>query len=590
MNRIFLLLCALFISQTTLGQSSLFFNVSATGAPANLSITLCLDGAGSLSCQNYTVSALDLTISPTIPNHLYPAAGIKINTPGYTPGNCTPVSNGYCLFSVSSSVPANIPISINTNNPPWYPSLEAFEHYNSGRSHVFSDAQFAGSYTGENLVNTLSSATSYPSGYNMSYLDANQAFIYGGGYGDILGSIGAYVAKVNPTTLAPIWYNQLIDIRLSGEWDYPGSLGILSNGFLYVSYGYRLAKIDPTTGNVVATLVLPTGGGEPANTSFNGFNATSDGTIIMKSVYRQAGCPLQGPDALLDCPDPSDVPPSILLSINPTTMQVIDNITLPAPVGARPTIGNYNGQDYVYLLEATTAIRYAVNSGYFTLDTSWNPGTITLSGQTLSTSFVVLNDWVVAQTNTLPSAVALSVFAINQGNALMQYQIQPFLGDPIPPLVAAAFSTAASDGTPAISWAPASVSADSSSNLIYAIDALPGEIAAIRLTDSGLQTVWKVNQTTTEFTTLIGSANNRILVGTDIPGPEIPGNNLNDFAVWRNAATGQELARSPLLPAMTQGTMIQPYYSGDMFYEGQLGTLIKLSPTPIVCLLGCFKK
>ncbi|MFN7097464.1 MAG: hypothetical protein ACK4PR_07900, partial [Gammaproteobacteria bacterium] len=125
-----------------------------------------------------------------------------------------------------------------------------------------------------------------------------------------------------------------------------------------------------------------------------------------------------------------------------------------------------------------------------------------------------------------------------------------------------------------------SVSGDADNNLIYAIDALPGELAAIKLTNSGLQLVWKANQTTTEFTALIGPSNSRVVVGTDIPGPEIPGSNLNDFAVWRNAATGQEIARSPLLPAMTQGTMIQPYYSGDMFYEGQLGTLIRLSPSP----------
>lgn len=126
-----------------------------------------------------------------------------------------------------------------------------------------------------------------------------------------------------------------------------------------------------------------------------------------------------------------------------------------------------------------------------------------------------------------------------------------------------------------------SLSADPENNLIFASDSLPGEIAAIKITSDGLQTVWKVNQTTTEFTTLIGPKHRRVLVGTDIPGPEIPGNNMNDFAVWRNAATGQELARSPLLPAMTQGTMIQPYYDGDMFYEGQLGTLIKLMPRPI---------
>ena len=91
--------------------------------------------------------------------------------------------------------------------------------------------------------------------------------------------------------------------------------------------------------------------------------------------------------------------------------------------------------------------------------------------------------------------------------------------------------------------------------------------------------VAKVNQKTTEFTTLTGPQDVRVLVGTDIPGPEIPGTNMNDYAVWRNAATGRELARSPLLPVMTQGAMIQPFYAGDMFFEGQSGTLIKLFPT-----------
>lgn len=466
------------------------------------------------------------------------------------------------------------------SNTPWFPSLEAFEHYNSGRSHVFSEATFGGSYSGNNTVLTQNSITLYPSGYNMSYLDPRHIFIYGGGYGDVNNSIGSFVARVNPETLEPIWYNQLINTRINGEWDYPGSMGILRNGYIYVSYGYRLAKLNKA-GKVIDTLILPTGDAEPENTSFNGFNATSEGYIIMKSVYRQMGCSIQGPDALLSCPDPSDVPASILVSVNPKTMKVIDNITLPAPVGARPTITKFHGKNYVYLLEPTTAIRYEVKNGKFILDTSWNPGTITLSGQTLCTSFVVINDWVVAQTNTLPASTALDVIAINQGDASVIFKLQPFAGDPIPPLVAAAFSTQGPGGVPAISWAPMSVSADPENNLIYASDALPGEIAAITITSSGLQTIWKANQTTTEFTTLIGPQGQRVLVGTDIPGPEIPGNNMNDFAVWRNAATGQELARSPLLPAMTQGTMIQPYYNGDMFFQGQLGTLIKLMPRPL---------
>ena len=573
-------LLTLLMPPLTLASSEFLFNVSATDTPANVNMTLCLNGIAPVSCQNYLATALDLHIRTSIPNHAYPSVGIKINNnPSYLLTGCTPITNGYCLFSASDKSPANI--SIGYANPPWYPSLEAFEHYDSGRSHVFPQAQFGGSYSGENTVDTLNSTTSYPSGYNMAYLDANQAFIYGGGYGDIAGSIGAFVAKINPETLEPVWYNQLINTSINSEWDYPGSMGILSDGYIYVSYGYRLAKLDPATGNVIATLILPTGNAAPENTSFNGFNATTDGTIIMKSVYRQEGCDIQGPDALLNCPDPSDVPPSILISVNPQTMQVIDNVTLSAPVGARPTIAQFQGLNYVYLLEATTALRYSVNAGKFTLDTSWTPGTITLAGQTLCTSFVVINDWVVAQTNTLPSATALSVIAINQSNASDQFQLQPFLGDSIPPLVTAAFSTAAPGGVQAISWAPMSVSADPDQNLIYASDSLPGEIAALRITENGLQVVWKANQTTTEFTTLIGPQASRVLVGTDIPGPEIPGNNMNDFAVWRNAATGQEIARSPLLPAMTQGTMIQPYYSGDMFFEGQLGTLIKLFPRAV---------
>lgn len=575
---LFNLLISFSIFENCYAGTGLFFDISATGTTRPLDIKLALDGRGPVSRQKYTINGLNLIINTTIPNHTYPFAGIKIDNPGYRVAGLTPLKNGYYLFSVSNSSPANILII--PPNPPWYPSLEAFEHYNSGRSHVFPEATFGGSYSGNNTVEIVNSPMIYPSGYNMSYLDENHIFIYGGGYGDVPGSIGAFVAKVDPTTLGAMWYNQLINTDLNGEWDYPGSMGILQDGYIYVSYGYRLAKLDKN-GCVIKTLILPTGDAKPKNTSFNGFNATSDGFIVMKSVYRQNGCSIQGPDALLDCPDPSDVPSSILISVDPKTMKVIDNITLPAPVGARPTISTFNGKDYVYLLEPTTAIRYEVKKGKFILDNSWNPGTITLNGQTLCTSFVVMNDWVVAQTNTLPASTALDVIAINQGDASKLYKLQPFAGDPIPPLVAAAFSTQGPGGVPAISWAPMSVSADPENNLIYASDSLPGEIAAITITSSGLETVWKANQTTTEFTTLIGPEANRVLVGTDIPGPEIPGNNSHDFAVWRNAATGQELARSPLLPAMTQGTMIQPYYNGHMFFEGQSGTLIKLMPRPI---------
>src|SRR5689334_3935361 len=89
----------------------LFFNVASSGNPANVNITLCLDAKGPFSCQRYNVSALDLTILTTIADHPYSSAGIKINSPYYSIANagvsCTPLSNGYCMFSVSNTTPAN---------------------------------------------------------------------------------------------------------------------------------------------------------------------------------------------------------------------------------------------------------------------------------------------------------------------------------------------------------------------------------------------------------------------------------------------------------------------------------------------------
>lgn len=109
-------LCIFLLNQTTAASSGLFFNIAATGSLSNVSITLCLNGKGPLSCQNYEVSALSLGISTTIPNRVYPTAGIKVNTPGYSLTGCTPNNNGYCLFSTSNTVPTNITLTGNVIN------------------------------------------------------------------------------------------------------------------------------------------------------------------------------------------------------------------------------------------------------------------------------------------------------------------------------------------------------------------------------------------------------------------------------------------------------------------------------------------
>ena len=61
------------------------FKVTSSGG-GRVSITLCLTikGQNPLSCQNYITQAGTLTISTTVPNHIYHHAGIRINTPGFT--------------------------------------------------------------------------------------------------------------------------------------------------------------------------------------------------------------------------------------------------------------------------------------------------------------------------------------------------------------------------------------------------------------------------------------------------------------------------------------------------------------------------
>src|SRR5215472_14776081 len=163
-----------------------------------------------------------------------------------------------CLITGLSVIPGMAASNLDSN-PPWYPSLQAFEHYDSGRSHVFSQAQFLGSQNGRNTVQEQhSSLLIYPSGYNMSYLDENNIFIQGGSYGQLTNSIGPFVAKINPVTLDYDWFTQLKNTREVNEFDYPGGMAILNNGFIYVVSGYQMYRVNASNGATNDVLNLPT--------------------------------------------------------------------------------------------------------------------------------------------------------------------------------------------------------------------------------------------------------------------------------------------------------------------------------------------
>ena len=117
-------------------------------------------------------------------------------------------------------------------------------------------------------------------------------------------------------------------------------------------------------------------------------------------------------------------------------------------------------------------------------------------------------------------------------------------------------------------------------NRIFTLDAIVGRIAALELGDDGLHTVWTEPQCTTEFLAVIGPRHRRVLVGTDIPAGQSPGDNTQDRVVWRDAETSLELARSPLLPVVNTGTMVEPGYAGRMYYLATHGKIIELTVRP----------
>jgi len=125
------------------------------------------------------------------------------------------------------------------------------------------------------------------------------------------------------------------------------------------------------------------------------------------------------------------------------------------------------------------------------------------------------------------------------------------------------------------------VSADAIHNRIYALVAGPRRIGALELSGDWLHTIWTERQRTTEFLALIGPPGSRVVVGTEIPPGQPLGGTIEDFVVWRDAATGGELARTPQpLPAISTGSIVEPYYFGRMSCLAKTGEVIELTVRP----------
>lgn len=393
--------------------------------------------------------------------------------------------------------------------------------------------------------------------------------LYASGGGASLALPGSFISKMEAGSLREQWHTPLSNNNVTGDWLISGATNFpAADGTIAVSQGQYLYKVNATTGGVEKVVSLPTGISPPKDSNYDGMNAFADGTLVLKTQNRVAGCTNQGYNFIF-CANQSQAAPSVVAAVNPITFEVLDWEQLPEMIGGRNTVTQFQGKDYLYQFGTTNAFRYEWNGQNLTLDTSWGPVPYLMEGQTLATAPAIMGDWVIGLTNGgAPTNVSLSVVAISQADPTKIVRINPI------PLEAGQKS-----------FIPSMLTVDLPNNRIYAMDYLPGMVVAVDFTQDGNMSVaWgPVDQRTISFLTLIGQPDQRVLVSANI-NPNATQQQLEQGAqgtdytyteqiIWRDAATGNILAESDFFPAMSPGILVTPGYGGliyEMLYNGHI--------------------
>ena len=439
----------------------------------------------------------------------------------------------------------------------WADSAAPFEHADSARTHLFTRIQSpSASDFSSDVEISVEALRDLPAIYNSALLPGGDVVVLGGMTGGGERPQGPYVARVDRETWSVEWRTELLDSIGLDEWNYPGVVAAHANGDLYAAYGYRLARIDPATGSVLDITVLPTVQ-EPRDTAYNGFVAASDGVLILKSHHRPPGCETDGFRAFLEC-GTEGVSPSVLVAVDPDTMEILSTVRAEELIGGRISASRVDGREVVYAPGLDRLFRFNYDEGVLERDATWGPVAYREGEQTPGTAAAALNGWVVIQNNALPTDAPLSLTAVSQADSDLRHTITPFGDQPR-------------------SMNPSMPSVDPSSMTVFASDGLAGAVGAYRLDpQTGFEEVWRVDQSSFSFSILIGPSDDRVFIATDALESETFFYE-KEQVVWRDAATGRELARSPALDRIGGATML-PACGGEVFYPStRAGAFYRLS-------------
>jgi len=451
------------------------------------------------------------------------------------------------------------------STPGYFSSLNGAEISDSQRSGLFPCASFLGSTTGKNRVLAWRSPAIYD---GISYITngkPGEMFIVGGEYPTAAQPvpIGPWIAKADATTGQQVWRTYVDNLNASGHWIANANLNLLDNGKIVLAWANQVVLIDPANGQIIAHNTLPTGEAATGDTNFKHVTVAPDRTLILKDQTRPVGCKLQGTIAIITCSQQGmKQPNSILVAVNPDTLEVLDSFQLPEPASSPHIVTTYEGRIAIYIGMNTSARRYFWDpaSKKFSADDSWVIYPMQ-KGQTTATAPTMMGDWVAFQLNGIGSTtVASSILVADTRDAKRTTVVFPF-GKLKPG---------------EWSFAPPKCGGDPENNMIYSADMGMRKVAGIKLdpVTGDLKTMFVVDDTTTTFQPLLGPKDRRVLVLTNMR-PNVAmepikyalfTENYKEQLTWRDAATGRILAESDFFPPLAINGLTPPGYGGRLYF------------------------
>ncbi len=450
--------------------------------------------------------------------------------------------------------------------PGYYSSLNGAELADAQRSGLYPCATFAGSFDGPNQVYAWLSADTYQ---GVSYINdrkPGELYIVGGEYPTPQDPVpaGPYVAKADATTGRQIWRTYVDNPNVSGRWIGNANLNILPNGNIAFAWSNQIVLLDGDTGQILKRGTLPAGEAPIADVNFKHLTIAPDGTLILKDQTRPLGCTLQGTVAILKCTGKQ--PNSQLVAVDPSTLQVLDDIPLPEPSDVPHAITMFDGKIAIYIGMNRSARRAFWDPGTkkLALDQSWAIYPMQ-EGQTTATAPTLIGDWIGFQLNGAGSdTVSSSIVVASQSDPKKIHIVFPF--GPLKP--------------GEWSFCPPKAGADPENSMIYSADVGLQKVAGIKLDQAtGELKVAFVLDTTNTFQPLIGPKDKRVLLLTNIKKnvdvepikDALFTGNYTEQLTWRDAATGRIIAASDFFSPLSINSLNTPGFGGRAYFQTAIG-------------------